>query len=62
MALYEKPVRHLFKDMVKDLGIQKGEVIERKEIYSWFEANYPLVKQSTVSAHILRMSINCVWQ
>ena len=58
MALYEKPVRHLFKDMVKDLGIQKGEVIERKEIYSWFEANYPLVKQGTVSAHILRVSIN----
>ncbi len=31
MALYEKPVRHLFKDMVRDLGIQKGEVIERKK-------------------------------
>lgn len=31
---YEKPVRLLFHDMVKDLSIQKGAVIERDIIAS----------------------------
>ena len=30
MALYEKPVKLLFRDMVKDLSIQKGDAIKRE--------------------------------
>ncbi len=58
MALYDKPIKHLFRDMIKDLGIQKGDILERSTINSWFKTNYPLVKPSTVSAHMLKMSIN----
>jgi hypothetical protein len=58
MALYAKPVKLLFRDMVEDLGSAKGAVIERDAIHAWFEEKYPLVKPGTVSAHILRMSVN----
>ena len=58
MALYEKPVKLLFRDMIKDLTIQKGEVIERDKINSWFKTKYPLIKPGTISAHLLRLSIN----
>lgn len=31
MALYEKSVKLLFRDMIKDLAIQKGKVVEREK-------------------------------
>lgn len=58
MALYEKSVKLLFRDMIKDLAIQKGEVIEREKINSWFKTKYPLIKPGTISAHMLKLSIN----
>ena len=58
MALYDKPVKLLFRDMVEDLDIQKDEVIERDRINSWFKTNYPLVKSGTISAHMIKLSIN----
>jgi hypothetical protein len=58
MALYEKSVKLLFRDMVKDLNIQKGDIIERDRINSWFKTNYPLIKPGTISAHLIKLSIN----
>ncbi|MGB4504412.1 MAG: hypothetical protein WBI44_05920, partial [Syntrophaceticus sp.] len=58
MALYDKPVKLLFRDMIEDLDIQKDEVIERDRINSWFKTNYPLVKSGTISAHMIKLSIN----
>ncbi len=58
MALYEKPVKLLFRDMINDLAIQRGEVIEREKINSWFKTKYPLIKPGTVSAHMLKLSTN----
>lgn len=58
MALYEKSVKLLFRDMIKDLSIQKGDVIERNKINSWFKVKYPLIKLGTISAHLLKLSIN----
>ena len=57
MPLYEKPVRLLFKDMVKELGVSQGEIITREQIFSWFK-KYPKVKDATISAHLLKMSTN----
>ncbi len=56
--VYDKPVKLLFRDMVRDLNIQKDEVIERGKMNSWFRTNYPLVKSGTISAHIIKLSIN----
>lgn len=58
MALYEKSVKLLFRDMVKDLSVQKGDVIERDKINSWFKKKYPLIKPGTISAHLIKLSIN----
>ncbi len=58
MSIYEKPVRELFKDMVKEIDPQEGEIIPREVIYRWFDENYPKIKISTISAHLLKMSVN----
>lgn len=58
MAIYEKPVKILFHDMVNDLSIQKGDILERDRIVSWFRQKYPLIKLGTISAHLVRLSIN----
>jgi hypothetical protein len=58
MALYEKPVKLLFRDMVNDLSLQKGDILERDRINSWFKQKYPLIKPGTISAHLLKLSIN----
>jgi hypothetical protein len=58
MSIYDKPVRLLFKDMVKDLGINRGEVITREQVFSWFKKRYPKIKDGTIAAHLLRMSAN----
>ena len=58
MSIYEKPVRELFKDMVKEFNPQQGVIIPRDDVYRWFDKNYPKIKISTVSAHLLKMSVN----
>jgi len=58
MALYEKPVRLLFKDMVEEMGVGPGDMITREQVFSWFHDNYPKVKDGTIAAHLLKMSTN----
>lgn len=58
MALYHKPVKLLFRDMVKELSLQKSDIIERDKISLWFKRKYPLIKPGTISAHILKLSVN----
>lgn len=58
MALYEKPVRVLMHDMVSSMGLTPGQVITKEEVIEWFQANYPLVKEGTVAAHLTRLSTN----
>ena len=58
MALYEKAVKLLFRDMVNDLSLQKGDILVRDRTNSWFKQKYPLIKPSTISAHLLKLSIN----
>lgn len=58
MAIYDKPVRLLLKDMVSSLNIGEGQIITRAQVLSWFESNYPKIKPSTISAHLIKMSTN----
>jgi endonuclease len=58
MPIYEKSVRLLFKDFVTSQNIVKGQVISREQVVSWFKANYPKIKLGTISAHLIRMSVN----
>ena len=58
MALYEKPVRLLMRDMVADLGLKKADILAKERVISWFAQKYPRVKEGTISAHLIRLSTN----
>ena len=58
MAIYEKSVRLLMKDMVTDLAIKKGDRITKAQIIAWFNNKYPKIKLGTITAHLVRMSTN----
>lgn len=57
-TLNEKPVRLLMHDMVASLGLVAGQTFSREQAVQWFAANYPNVKQGTVTAHLIRLSTN----
>jgi len=46
------------KDMVLEKELSNDEIITKDEVVSWFEENYPLIKKTTISAHLIKMSIN----
>ena len=58
MAIYDKPVRLLMRDMVQALNIMPGEVIDREQVVEWFAKHYPLIRSGTVSAHLVLLSTN----
>lgn len=57
-SLYDKPVRVLMHDMVRYLELKPDTVISRDRVRSWFKENYPKIKDGTIAAHLLRMSVN----
>lgn len=56
--IYDKSVRYLMKDMVRDYGIEPSQVFTREKVRSWFKKNYPKIKDGTITAHMIRMSVN----
>ncbi len=58
MPIYEKPVRLLFYDMVNDLSIEQDTVLTRDAGYKWFHDHYPEIKDGTIAAHFIKMSVN----
>jgi endonuclease len=58
MSIYEKPVHLLMKEFVSSQNIKVGQIISREHIISWFKTKYSKIKKGTISAHLLRMSVN----
>jgi len=58
MPVYDKSVKYLFRDMIKDLGIKDDHKIERDQIVNWFKDNFPLIKPATISSYLLKLSTN----
>ena len=58
MAIYEKPVHELLREMVSDMSLAKGQIVTRQQVVAWFKERYPKVKQGTVTSHLIRMSTN----
>ena len=58
MSIYDKPVYMLFKDFVKIQNITRGQIVPREQVNNWFRQNYPKIKKGTISAHMIRMSVN----
>jgi hypothetical protein len=57
-AMYEKPVRLLMKDMVAKMEVKPGDIILREKVFEWFRSHYPKIKESTLQAHLIRLSTN----
>lgn len=57
-SIYDKPVWQLMWDMVEEMELQPGQTISRQEVVDWFQSNYSRIKESTISAHLLRLSTN----
>ncbi|ACA99133.1 MULTISPECIES: endonuclease NucS domain-containing protein [Cyanophyceae] len=58
MAIYDKPVRFLMKDMVDAFGLQNGQSFVRQQAIDWFVQHYPKIKKGTITAHLIRLSVN----
>lgn len=58
MAIYNKPVRFLMKDMVNAFGLQSGQSFVRQQAIDWFIQHYPKIKKGTITAHLIRLSVN----
>lgn len=57
-SLYDKPVRALMHDMVCDIKLSPDTIVSRDQVRSWFKIKYPKIKDGTIAAHLLRMSVN----
>lgn len=54
MSLYDQPVRVLIQEMFDKIG----PAFTKEEAVDWFAEHYPLIKQGTVHAHLIRFSTN----
>jgi endonuclease len=57
-TIYDKPTRALLKDMLKDWGLQPGQVFTTSRTVDWFHQNYPKLKESSIRAHLVQASTN----
>ncbi len=58
MAIYNKPVRSLMKDMADAFKLQAGQQFTKKQAIDWFAEHYPKIKTGTITAHLVRLSTN----
>jgi endonuclease len=58
MSIYEKPVRLLLKDFATNQNLSSGQIISKDQVISWFRENYPKIKTGTITAHLIKMSVN----
>ena len=58
MAIYDKPVHALMKDMVASFELNSGDCFTKHQAIEWFAAHYPKVKHGTIVAHLIRLSTN----
>lgn len=56
-TIYEKSVGELLKNFVNTWSNNDG-VFEKKDVIGWFNNKYPKIKDNTISAHIIKFSVN----
>lgn len=60
VAIYDRPVRILMKEMASSLAPNPGTVFTKKQAIEWFATHYPKIKAGTITAHLIRLSTNTV--
>jgi endonuclease len=58
MQIYAKPIRLLMRDMVSAFGLKPGQPFTRQQAVDWFAKNFPKIKRGSVTAHLVRLSVN----
>ncbi|GAA4461930.1 hypothetical protein GCM10023189_38000 [Nibrella saemangeumensis] len=58
MPIYKKSIRLLMRDMVSELNLEQGQTITRQQVVAWFHAHYPLIKEGSITAHLIKLSTN----
>lgn len=58
MAIYDKPVRVLIREMAAELAPQKGHLFSKDQAIGWFAQHFPKIKEGTILAHLVRFSSN----
>jgi hypothetical protein len=58
MPIYERAVRELIRDAAVAIGITKERPVDRREVIAWFQEHYPKIKKGTITAHLIKMSVN----
>lgn len=58
MAIYEKSVRLLMKDMADAFQLKPSQSFTKQQAIEWFKRNYPKIKTGTITAHLVRLSTN----
>jgi hypothetical protein len=57
-TIYDKPTRALLKDMVKELGLQPGQVFTTSRAIEWFRQHYPKLQPGSIRAHLVQAATN----
>ncbi|MBI5622186.1 MAG: DUF91 domain-containing protein [Elusimicrobia bacterium] len=58
MAIYDKPVRAILPEMIRELASTPAQRFSKDDAIRWFANRYPKIKQGTISAHLIRFSTN----
>ncbi len=46
------------RQMVGDMPIAPGQIVTKDAVLNWYSTHYPKIKESTVAAHLIRLSTN----
>lgn len=46
------------QDMADSFALLPGQSFSREEAIDWFDSNYPKIKKGTITAHLIRLSVN----
>src|SRR5688572_15729848 len=57
-TIYDRPTRALLKDMLKEMGLQPGQVFTSSRAIAWFKERYPKLRPTTISAHLTQAATN----
>lgn len=57
-TIYDKPTRALLKDMVRDMGLQPGQVFTTSRAVDWFARHYPKLRPGSIKAHLVQAATN----
>jgi len=57
-TIYDKSVRLLLKDMLKDMELKPGQVFTTSRVIDWFKQRYPKLQPNGIRAHLVVAATN----